>query len=42
MVRRRGGRVWAEGTPGEGAVFCFTLESASTDRRQGGCRAEDD
>ena len=38
IVRRHGGRVWAEGIPGEGAVFRFTLGSSSTDRR-GGDRA---
>jgi signal transduction histidine kinase len=26
VVRRHGGSIWADSTPGEGAIFCFTLE----------------
>ncbi len=31
IVRRHGGRVWADGVPGEGAVVRFTLRSSGTE-----------
>lgn len=32
VVRRHGGRVWAESTPGAGACFCFALPAGAADQ----------
>ena len=35
IVRKHGGWIRAEGRPGEGAAFCFTLEPAGAEHRDG-------
>ena len=35
IVNRHRGRVWAEGVPGEGAIFRFTYGSSGTEPREG-------
>lgn len=33
IIEKHDGRVWGEGTPGQGATFCFTLPSLPDDRK---------